>query len=73
MPRPCEQNHPLSPDACKLCRLYLANPRYRAKWDNTPIDQPGVHSQPAQQPIPKQGRIVDPTKPRVPKGVQLRH
>lgn len=35
MPRPCHRVHPDPvPDACRLCRLYAEDARYRAKWDD---------------------------------------
>ncbi len=33
MSRPCEGDHPLSPDDCRLCWLYEHDAAYRALWD----------------------------------------
>lgn len=37
MPRPCEADHELSPEKCRLCFLYAHDPQYRALWDGLPV------------------------------------
>jgi hypothetical protein len=32
MPRPCQDDHPQSPDACRLCWLWENDSRYRRLW-----------------------------------------
>ncbi len=42
MSRPCEAEHPLSPEQCRICWHYEHNPIYRHRWGGEPLNGHGA-------------------------------